>query len=145
MSWATILRKRQAYQAAFHDFDIERVAEFTEEDVSRLLLPDSQIIKNKLKVMSTVTNARCSFDNDSLLTTVSDYVAVIVLIKFVFRKVLWFQGVPLRCRENLVVCRLICGHLYRTADLWTTHGGQWLRFQPGRTGFVHKVLVCPDE
>lgn len=58
LSWATILRKRKAYQEAYNGFDIEQVAGFSEENISRLLLPDSKIVRNKLKVRSAVINAR---------------------------------------------------------------------------------------
>jgi DNA-3-methyladenine glycosylase I len=56
LSWSTILRKREGYRRAFHDFDAERVARFAEEDVERLLA-DPGIVRNRLKVESTVVNA----------------------------------------------------------------------------------------
>jgi DNA-3-methyladenine glycosylase I len=57
LSWSTILRKREGYRAAFEGFDPERVASFTEDDVDRLLA-DPGIVRNRLKVESTVANAR---------------------------------------------------------------------------------------
>src|SRR6476661_3126007 len=57
LSWLTILKKRDAYRAAFCDFDPARVARFTEVDVERLLL-DPGIVRNRLKVRSAVQNAR---------------------------------------------------------------------------------------
>ncbi len=61
LSWAIILRKRQAFRAAFRDFDPESVAAFTDEDVERLLL-DAGIVRNRLKVLAAVTNARATLD-----------------------------------------------------------------------------------
>jgi len=57
LSWITILRKRQAYRAAFGGFDPEVVARF---DTSRVaeLLANPGIVRNRLKVESAVTNAR---------------------------------------------------------------------------------------
>ena len=56
LSWATILRKREGYRRAFAGFDPEAVARFTAKDVERLLL-DPGIVRNRLKVESTVVNA----------------------------------------------------------------------------------------
>ncbi len=57
LSWATILRKREGYRQAFAGFDPERVARFGTRDVERLLA-DPAIVRNRLKVESTVANAR---------------------------------------------------------------------------------------
>lgn len=59
LSWATILRKRPAYRAAFHDFDPARVARMTDDDQQRLLAPSDAptIVRNRLKVRSAVANA----------------------------------------------------------------------------------------
>jgi len=57
LSWITILRKREGYRKAFCDFDVERVAQMTDEDVQRLVQFDG-IVKNRLKIKSTITNAR---------------------------------------------------------------------------------------
>jgi DNA-3-methyladenine glycosylase I len=59
LSWATILRKRPAFRAAFKDFDPELVALFTDADVERLLL-DAGIVRNRLKIQATITNARAT-------------------------------------------------------------------------------------
>jgi DNA-3-methyladenine glycosylase I len=56
LSWSTILRKREGYRKAFREFDAEKVARFTERDVERLLA-DPGIVRNRLKVESTVANA----------------------------------------------------------------------------------------
>jgi len=57
LSWLTILKKREAYRAAFHDFDVKRVARFTDEDQARLL-GDPGIVRNRLKVKSAIVNAQ---------------------------------------------------------------------------------------
>jgi len=56
LSWSTILRKRQGYRRAFAGFAPDVVAAFTSSDVERLLA-DSGIVRNRLKVESTVVNA----------------------------------------------------------------------------------------
>ncbi|MDJ0910154.1 MAG: DNA-3-methyladenine glycosylase I [Woeseiaceae bacterium] len=57
LSWSTILNKREGYRKAFADFDPEKVARFTKKRVEKLLL-DPSIVRNRLKVESTVTNAK---------------------------------------------------------------------------------------
>lgn len=57
LSWETILRKRARYREVFADFDPARVARYTEARIARLLR-DPGIVRNRLKVRSTVTNAR---------------------------------------------------------------------------------------
>lgn len=56
LSWETILAKREAYRRAFADFDPAKVARFTAARRSRLML-DPGIVRNRLKIDSTVTNA----------------------------------------------------------------------------------------
>jgi DNA-3-methyladenine glycosylase I len=58
LNWLSILKKRDGYRAAYRGFDPARVARFTERDVERLLA-DAGIVRNRLKVRSTVTNAKC--------------------------------------------------------------------------------------
>ncbi|QNK62892.1 DNA-3-methyladenine glycosylase I [Pedobacter sp. PAMC26386] len=57
LSWITILRRREGYREAFADFDVSKVAAFTEADVERLM-NDTGIIRNKLKVNSAIKNAQ---------------------------------------------------------------------------------------
>ena len=57
LSWRTILGKREAFRAAFANFDVERVARFTARDVSRLLR-DAGIVRHRGKIESTINNAR---------------------------------------------------------------------------------------
>ncbi|UVJ39643.1 DNA-3-methyladenine glycosylase I [Arthrobacter sp. CJ23] len=59
LSWATILRKRPGFRAAFLDFHPESVAAFTEDDVERLML-DAGIVRNRLKIRATITNAKAT-------------------------------------------------------------------------------------
>lgn len=57
LSWATILKKRKGYREAFAGFDFKRVAEFTEEDVLNLM-QNKEIVRNELKIRSTILNAK---------------------------------------------------------------------------------------
>lgn len=57
LAWITILRKREGYREAFYNFDAERVAQMTTEDTERLMRFDG-IVKNRLKIKSTIGNAK---------------------------------------------------------------------------------------
>lgn len=57
LSWSTILRKRDGYRKAFADFDVNKVAQFDEAKIQELIL-DENIVRNKLKIRGTVTNAQ---------------------------------------------------------------------------------------
>jgi DNA-3-methyladenine glycosylase I len=57
LSWRTILNKRGNFRAAFHDFDVDRIARFTERDLERLLRNDG-IIRHRGKIEAVINNAR---------------------------------------------------------------------------------------
>ena len=59
LSWATILRKRPAFRAAFDGFDPDTVAAYDEHDVARLMA-DAGIVRNLRKIEATITNARAT-------------------------------------------------------------------------------------
>lgn len=57
LSWITILKKRENFRKAFENFDYKKIAHYTEDKIQELL-QDAGIIRNKLKVRGTVTNAQ---------------------------------------------------------------------------------------
>ena len=57
LSWRTILAKRENFRAAFHHFDIDRIARFTRHDVNRLL-KDAGIVRHRGKIEAVINNAR---------------------------------------------------------------------------------------
>src|SRR3954451_25052601 len=58
LSWETILKRREGYRRAFAEFDHLKVARFTPRKIETLLTNDA-IIRNRLKVVSAITNAKC--------------------------------------------------------------------------------------
>jgi len=72
LSWLTVLRKREAYRAAFADFDVERVARFTQPRIERLMA-DPGIVRNRLKLESTVKNARAFLKIQEEFGSFADY------------------------------------------------------------------------
>jgi DNA-3-methyladenine glycosylase I len=63
LSWLIILRKRENFRRAFHGFDIERVARYTDRDIKRLMA-DTGIVRNRAKIEATIANARAAADLD---------------------------------------------------------------------------------
>jgi DNA-3-methyladenine glycosylase I len=63
LSWLIILRKRDNFRRAFEDFDVAKVAAFTDSDVERLLA-DEGIVRNRAKIEATISNARAVADLD---------------------------------------------------------------------------------
>jgi len=61
LSWLTILKKRDNYKKAFDGFDIDRIANYEETDLKRLLA-DAGIVRNRLKIESAIKNARGVLD-----------------------------------------------------------------------------------
>ena len=56
LSWSTILKRRKAYKKAFDNFDVKKISEYGKRDIKRLL-NDERIIRNRLKILSTIENA----------------------------------------------------------------------------------------
>ena len=61
LSWLTILRKRENYRRAFHRFDAEKIAAYSEADIGRLLA-DAGIVRNRLKIAASIRNAQRVLD-----------------------------------------------------------------------------------
>jgi len=57
LSWRTILHKRENFRRAFHSFNPEKIAKYGEKDVARLM-NDAGIIRNRLKILGAIENAR---------------------------------------------------------------------------------------
>ena len=57
LSWLTILKKRENYKKAFSEFNIQTVANYTEDDIERLM-NDAGIVRNRLKIESAIKNAK---------------------------------------------------------------------------------------
>jgi DNA-3-methyladenine glycosylase I len=73
LSWLTILRKREAFRAAFDQFHIETVAKYGDADVARLLA-DTGIVRNRAKIEAAINNARAALDlPDGLATLLWSY------------------------------------------------------------------------
>ena len=73
LSWITVLRKREAFRAAFCNFDPTKVARFTEKDIARLLQNEG-IIRSRAKIAATIEGARIFLELQRLDNDFSDWV-----------------------------------------------------------------------
>ena len=72
LSWITVLRKRENYRKAFHQFNPEKMARYSENKIQRLKL-DAGIIRNELKIRSAVSNAQCYLELCNEKDSLSNY------------------------------------------------------------------------
>lgn len=72
LSWSTILKKREGYRRAFHQFDINKVALMDESDVERLVL-DASIVRHRGKIESVINNAKRALELQLSAGSFSDY------------------------------------------------------------------------
>lgn len=73
LSWITILRKRENFRQAFDHFDYKKIAKYGESKIESLL-QDAGIIRNKLKIRATVTNAQAYIDVQKEFGSFSNYI-----------------------------------------------------------------------
>jgi len=73
LSWLTILKKRDGYRKAFANFDAKKISRFTDKKIEKLLL-NPAIVRNRLKVNATVTNARLYLNIIKEYGNFSDYI-----------------------------------------------------------------------
>jgi DNA-3-methyladenine glycosylase I len=77
LSWATILRKREAFRSAFHGFRPELVAAFGADDVERLM-QDASIVRNRAKIEATIANAAAFRETCDAFGSFDAYLATMV-------------------------------------------------------------------
>ncbi|WP_432411950.1 DNA-3-methyladenine glycosylase I [Rasiella sp. SM2506] len=73
LSWITVLKKRENFRKAFDHFNYKKIASYSEEKV-QALLQDASIIRNKLKVRATITNAQAFMKIQEEFGSFSDYI-----------------------------------------------------------------------
>ena len=72
LSWYTILKKRAGYKKAFANFNVQKVANFTPDDIERLM-QDESIVRNRLKIAATVNNAQRFIEIQKEFDSFSNY------------------------------------------------------------------------
>ncbi|ANU51637.1 DNA-3-methyladenine glycosylase I [Limosilactobacillus reuteri] len=72
LTWQTIWRRREAFNQAFNNFKVEKVASFTDEDINRLC-EDATIIRNRRKILAVINNAQVILKLRKTGRTFDDY------------------------------------------------------------------------
>lgn len=93
LSWITILRKRENFRLAFDQFDYKKIATYKQDKIDSLL-QDAGIIRNKLKVHATITNAQAFIKIQEEFGSFSDYIWGFVDGKPIKNKVVNYKEVP---------------------------------------------------
>lgn len=99
LSWSTVLKKRESYRQAFDQFDPEKIARYDDAKVAALLA-DPGIIRNRLKVAATITNAKAYLALTKDGQVFSDYIWQFVNGKPVQNKWTSLSEVPARTPES---------------------------------------------
>ena len=73
LSWSTILNKRVGYRKLFAEFDPDKIARFTSKRIEKILL-DPAVVRNRLKVESTVSNAKAFLEIQAEFGSFSEYI-----------------------------------------------------------------------
>ena len=99
LSWATILRKRQGYRKAFYDFDVEKVAVMTDEELERLR-ENPEIVRNRLKIYATRKNAKVFLEIQQEFGSFDAYVWQFVGGQPIINRWQTFEEVPVKTPES---------------------------------------------
>ena len=106
LSWSTILKKRETYRQAFDGFEPEIIATYNDKKVAELL-SNPGIVRNKLKVAATITNAKSYLALKSEGQSFSDFVWQFVQHKTVQNKRLSMMDVPAKTPESDAMSRAL--------------------------------------
>ncbi len=99
LSWQTVLNKRENYRRAFDDFHPYKIAHYGKEDVNRLLT-DSGIIRNRLKIASTIQNAKAFLKIQKEFGTFDAYIWQFVDGRPINHKIKTIKDIPTNTKES---------------------------------------------
>jgi DNA-3-methyladenine glycosylase I len=112
LSWDTILRKREAYRRAFKQFDPARVAKFGDRDVTRLLA-DAGIVRNRLKINSSIGNAKAFIAVQKEFGSFDEYIWRFVGGRPRINKWRALKQVPARTDESDAISKELLGRGFK--------------------------------
>lgn len=99
LSWLTILKKRESYKKAFSKFDVEKISRYTQRDVKHLL-KNAGIIRNRLKINSTIINARLFLTIQKEFGSFNAYMWQFVDYKTIQNKFNTLKEIPTYTKES---------------------------------------------
>lgn len=99
LNWMTILRRREGYRRCFDNFDYKKIAEYDQKKID-LLLRDAGIIRNKLKVESTILNAKIFLDIQKEFGSFDKYIWNFINNKPIMNKSETWKDVPAKTETS---------------------------------------------
>ena len=99
LSWSTILNRRKTYKKAFDNFNVKKISKYNAKDVKRLL-NDPGIIRNKLKVASTILNAKLFIEIQKEFGSFNKYIWKFVKNKPINNKFKSLKEIPATTKES---------------------------------------------
>ncbi|MGK0309899.1 MAG: DNA-3-methyladenine glycosylase I [Lentimonas sp.] len=104
LSWETVLKKREGYRRAYYDFDVQRVAKMSDNELETLRT-DESIIRNRLKIYAARTNAHAFIQIQKELGTFSQYLWAYVEDKLIINYWQSFAEVPVKTAISDAISR----------------------------------------
>lgn len=141
LSWSTILNRREGYRKAFSNFDYKKIAKYTQKDFDRLI-KDERIIRNKLKITSTISNAKNFIEIQKEFGSFNKYIWSFVNHKQIVNKIKKMSDIPantevsdamskdLKKRGFKFVGSTICYAFMQAAGLVNDHTTDCFRYKP---------------
>ena len=99
LSWSIILKKRENFRKAFHDFNPEKISKYTSKDTARLL-SDEGIVRNRLKINATITNAQQFLEVKKEFKSFAKYIWQFTGYKTIKNKFKTLQQLPAKTKES---------------------------------------------
>lgn len=98
LSWKTILHKRENYRKVFDNFNIEKISQYNEIKVEKLM-QDAGIVRNKLKILSTIQNAKMFLKIQKEFGSFDKYIWQFVNYKTIDNKIIQMSDIPTKTPE----------------------------------------------
>ena len=99
LSWSTILKRRKGYQIAFNNFDASKVAAFGDREIENLM-QDTQIIRNRLKINSTISGAKIFLEIQKDFGSFDKYIWSFVNGKTIINNINHVEEIPSITEES---------------------------------------------
>ena len=156
LSWSTILRKREGYRKAFENFDVQKISRYSEDDIARLLI-NSEIIRNKLKINATITNARAFLQVQEQFGSFDHYIWQFVHGRPIQNSWERMIDIPsstseseamskdLRKRGFKFVGATICYAFMQAVGMVNDHVVDCFRYEELKNGDKHKYIGAPNR
>jgi DNA-3-methyladenine glycosylase I len=112
LSWSTVLAKREGYKRIFKNFDAKKIVKFTEADIAAAMA-DPGIVRNKLKIHSTIGNAKAFLAVQAKYGSFDAFLWQIVGGKPIVNKRKSFTEVPAKTAESDAMSKMLLAHGFK--------------------------------